>query len=95
MSDLERLDKAGLVDGNLVEVVRAVQVRAALADVADLADDPPRQFVLDRKIRHGPEEEKEEGPPVTTAEALVDAAGRLPRLTRHSMTLYDDETPAG
>lgn len=48
-------------------------------------------FVLDRKIRHGPEEEREEAPAVTTAGALVEAAGRLPRLTRHSMTLGENE----
>jgi cytochrome d ubiquinol oxidase subunit I len=47
-------------------------------------------FVLDRKIRHGPEE-PEEAPAVTTAEGLVEAVGTLPKLTRHSLTLDDDE----
>jgi cytochrome d ubiquinol oxidase subunit I len=48
-------------------------------------------FVLDRKIRHGPEEEREEAPAVTPPGGLAEALAQLAKPAGHSMI---NEKPA-
>src|SRR5262249_5811451 len=44
--DVERIQESGLVDRALVQIVRAVQMRPALADISNLSDEMPGQFAL-------------------------------------------------